>query len=152
MKVVIIGSGNVATVLGKLLKKSKHEIIQVVSRHAEHAKTLADELDCGFADINGTIDKNADLYLLAISDGSLYSLKNWLKLDKKLVVHTAGSVPMEILQDISENYGVLYPLQSLRKELEPTNTIPLLIEGSTGETYTVIEDLAKTIIAFAYPV
>ena len=41
MKVVILGSGNVATVLSTLIKKAGHEIVQVVSRNRDHAVILA---------------------------------------------------------------------------------------------------------------
>ena len=38
MKIVIIGSGNVASVLGRLIKIAGHDIVQVVSRTAENAE------------------------------------------------------------------------------------------------------------------
>ncbi|MEI9934278.1 MAG: NAD(P)-binding domain-containing protein [Ferruginibacter sp.] len=50
MKVVIIGSGNIATIFGRLIKKAGHEITEVFSRQAEHAQILANELQCGFTD------------------------------------------------------------------------------------------------------
>ncbi len=145
MRIVIIGSGNVASVLGRLFKKNGHEIIQVISRNAEHAKTLAKELNCVFSDYEGIIDKSADLYLFAVNDGALYALNKTIHLGNKLILHTAGSVPGEVLKDISVNYGVLYPLQSLRKEMECPNDIPFLIDGNTDETITLIEDFANTI-------
>lgn len=145
MQVVIIGSGNVAAVLGRLLVKNKHKILQVISQHAAHAKVLADELDCAYGDMNDVINNEADIYVVAISDGALYGLQNKLQLGKKLVVHTAGSVPLDVLKDVSDNYGVLYPLQSLRSELKEINEIPFLIDGNTPEATTVIEDFAKTI-------
>jgi len=145
MRVVIIGSGNVASVLGRLLKKSNHEIIQVISRNAEHAKILADELECPFSDINNTVDTGADLYLVAVNDGALYELNKSFHLGNKLILHTAGSVPKDILKDISVNYGVLYPLQSLRKEMDYPHDIPLLVDGNTEETLTLTEDFARTV-------
>ena len=72
MKIVIIGSGNVASVLGRLFVKNNHEILQVVSRNAAHAQALAAEFDCGFADYEGAINKEADLYLVAVVDSALY--------------------------------------------------------------------------------
>ena len=81
MRVVIIGSGNVATVLGRLIKRNEHEIVQVVSRNADHAKALANELQCPFSDNNSVIDKDADLYLVAVSGLTLRQLEryaNWL--------------------------------------------------------------------------
>ena len=45
MKIVIIGSGNVASVLGRKFKAAGHEIIQVLSRNAKAASQLAYEWD-----------------------------------------------------------------------------------------------------------
>jgi predicted short-subunit dehydrogenase-like oxidoreductase (DUF2520 family) len=145
MRIVIIGSGNVATVLGRLCKNNDHEIVQVISRNSDHAKALADEFNCRFTGSTGIIDTGADLYLVAVSDSALYELNSNMHLGNKLILHTAGSVSKNVLKDISVNYGVLYPLQSLRKEMEYTIEIPFLIDGNTGETKTVIEDFAKTL-------
>ena len=48
----------------------------------------------------------------------------------KLVLHTAGSVSKDVLKNISYNYGVLYPLQSLRKESHEIPEIPFLVDGN----------------------
>jgi hypothetical protein len=51
-----------------------------------------------------------------------------------------------VLKDISTNYGVLYPLQSLRKENKDESvTIPLLIDGNSNDTIFKIGEFAKTI-------
>ena len=145
MQIVIIGSGNVASVLGRLCKQNGHTILQVVSRNREHAKTLADELDCTYTDYEGEMNRNAAVYLIAVSDTALFDLNNSFNLGNKLMMHTAGSVSKDVLQHFSTNFGVLYPLQSLRKEMQYANDIPLLIDGNTEETITLIEDFAKTI-------
>ena len=145
MRIVIIGSGNVASVLGRLFKKNDHEIVQVISRNAAHAEILANELNCSFTDYTGNIDTGADLYIVAVNDGALYDLNRSFHLGNKLIMHTAGSVSKDVLKDISVNYGVLYPLQSLRKEMEYAADIPFLIDGNTEETKTLIEDFAKTL-------
>ena len=145
MRVVIIGSGNVASVLGRLIKQKGHEIVQVISRNAVHAQVLASELQCPSSDNNSSVDMSAELYLVAVNDGALYELNKSFHLGNKLILHTAGSVPIEILKDISVNYGVLYPLQSLRREMDYSSDIPFLIDGNTEETITLTEDFAKTI-------
>lgn len=145
MRIVIIGSGNVASVLGRLFKKNNHEIVQVVSRNADHAKSLAAELNCHFTDYSGIIDTRAALYLVAVVDGALYDLAKSIHLGNKLIVHTAGSVSKDVLRDISVNYGVLYPLQSLRKEMAYAHEIPFLIDGNTEETIKLIEGFARTL-------
>jgi predicted short-subunit dehydrogenase-like oxidoreductase (DUF2520 family) len=145
MRVVIIGSGNVATVLGRLFKKNGHEIIQVMSRQQEHAKLLADELACAYTNYEGITDMSADLYLVAITDGVLFDLDKSFRLGNKLIVHTAGSVSKDVLKDISNNYGSLYPFQSLRKEMDSFPEIPFLVDGNTDDAITLIEDFAKTL-------
>src|SRR5687767_4377719 len=115
MKVVIIGSGNVATVFGHRIKKSGNTILQIVSRSPQNADALASELkataSCSILDIN----TEADIYIVAVSDQAVQSVSGELRVGDKLVVHTAASVSREVLKNSSNKYGVLYPLQSLRK-------------------------------------
>ena len=145
MQIVIVGSGNVASVLGRLCKQNGHQILQVVSRIASHAKILADEFNCEHADYGGEMHSAAQLYLVAVADTALFDLDKNFNLGNKLILHTAGSVSKDVLKTVSVNYGVLYPLQSLRKEMEYATAIPLLIDGNTEETITLIEDFAKTL-------
>ena len=145
MKVVIVGSGNVATVLGRLVQQKGHEIIQVISRNAVHAKALASLLHCSSAGYDGVVNRDADLYLIAIKDNALHELNTFFNLGNKLVVHTAGSVSREVLSNISHNYGVLYPLQSLRSDMDTPAEIPLLIDGNSNEALVLIEDFARSI-------
>ena len=91
------------------------------------------------------INKEADIYLIAISDDGLTGLEDKISLGNKLVVHTAGSVSKDILKRLSKNYGVIYPLQSLRKEVKELPVIPLLVDGNTEDNLTLIYDFALTI-------
>ena len=145
MKIALIGSGNVATVLGRLIVKNNHQVCQVISRDAAHAKILADELGAGYADFDGSPDRTADLYIIAISDTALDNFFVKGALSDKVVVHTAGSVSKDILKNFSGHYGVLYPLQTLRKEMEQIPPVPLLVDGSDEETTDYIEVFARSI-------
>ena len=145
MRIVIIGSGNVATVLGRLFKQNNHQVIQVMSRHTPNAKILANELGCAYTNYDGVTDVGADLYVVAIKDSVLFDLNKSFHLGNKLIVHTAGSITKDVLQDISTNYGVLYPLQSLRKEIETIPEIPFLVDGNSDEATLLIEDFAKSL-------
>jgi len=145
MKVVIIGSGNVATVLSRKVLSAGHEIRQVIGRDKDHAATLADELKCSHTSTFDDIYRDADLYILAVSDSSLSEISNKLFLDKKLIAHTAGSVSKNVLKNTSKNYGVLYPLQSLRKEIKAIPEMPLLIDANTKDNLVLLYNFAKTI-------
>ncbi|MDB5223692.1 MAG: protein of unknown function DUF2520-containing protein [Chitinophagaceae bacterium] len=147
MKVVIVGSGNVATVLGKVIHSAGHEIVQVLSRNENHAKELALIFNCSSGSFKSTEYKDADLYLLAITDTALYHLDQYVQLGNKLVVHTAGSVSKEVLKNISSRYGIIYPLQSLIKDAEEIPEIPLLVDGSNPDTTVFIQEFATTLSA-----
>lgn len=145
MQISIFGTGNVATVLGKSLKAADHEIVQVYGRDEAAANALAKELGAEPVFEMHAVKKHVDLLLMSISDSAIAKIANELHVDKIVVAHTAGSVPKEVLQKMSKNYGVFYPLQSLRKEMEAMPNIPLLIDGNTAEVQTLLFDLAKDI-------
>jgi len=145
MKIVLIGSGNVATTLGRLIQRNNHKVIQVTSRNIVHAKILGDELQCEYTDYNGELNKTADLYIIAVSDTALNECVHHYNIHDKLIVHTAGSVSKEVLKNVSYNYGVLYPLQSLRKEVENIPDIPFLIDGNNEWVVKQLHDFALTL-------
>lgn len=145
MKIALIGSGNVATVLGRLIVRNGHQVCQVISRDADHARILADELSAGFTNFDGIPDKSADLFIIAISDAALDHFFVKGAINDKIVVHTAGSVSKDILRNFASHYGVLYPLQSLRKEMNYIPAIPLLVDGSDEQTTHFIEQFARSI-------
>ncbi|MGG9972276.1 Rossmann-like and DUF2520 domain-containing protein [Ferruginibacter sp. SUN002] len=152
MRIVIIGSGNVATVLGKIIKNAGHDIIQVIGRNIVYAETLAATLGCKSGSYDVQPDTTADMYIIAISDTALYDFPVGFNFGNKIVVHTAGSVSKNVLEKLSANYGVLYPLQSLRKEMDVIPTVPLLIDGNTKEVIRYVTEFAQTlspIVSFA---
>jgi len=144
MNVSLIGSGNVATVLGRKISDAGHQIRQVFSPNEKHAGELAGILNCGYTSSWNNINLDADIYIVAIADHSLNQITKNISLHPKLVVHTAGSVSKEVLSGVSANYGVLYPLQSLRKEIKEFPLINILIDGNTEDNLTLIYDFAKT--------
>ena len=145
MRIVIIGTGNTASVLGKLCQQAGHTITQVLGRTNDHAQQLALRLNSPFTIHNDQLAGEADIYIIAVSDPAIGEIAGWLRISNKLVVHTAGSIEKDTLQDCSKNFGVLYPLQSLRKEINDVPEIPFLIDGNTEESCTLIYDFAKTI-------
>lgn len=144
MDMVFIGSGNVATVLGRKARSAGHSIRQVVSRDASHAKRLAGEFGCAHGTLKD-LDTSALVCIIAVSDDALPELASSLQLDKALVLHTAGSVSKHVLDRVSRNYGVLWPLQSLRRENAGHPDFPLIIDANTPECLTLVRDLAETL-------
>ncbi|MEO5944505.1 MAG: DUF2520 domain-containing protein [Ferruginibacter sp.] len=145
MKIVLIGSGNVATVIGRLIMRSNHIVSQVISRNEMHAKELADELGAAYSDFTKPVQEDADIIIIAVSDSGIEHLFSSIIKNDKLVVHTAGAVAMEVLQQYSKNYGVLYPLQTLRKEMPEIPEIPFLIDGCNEWVFNIIGEFAYSI-------
>lgn len=145
MDIIIIGTGNTATTLGKKIKEAGHRIRQVFGRDIEKAGELAKVLDAEPVDISGNLSKNADLYLVAVSDKAIPAVLEALQLPFRPIVHTAGSVSLDTLKPFSSSYGVLYPLQSLKKGVTGSPDIPLLVDGSNIETKQLLLSLARSI-------
>jgi predicted short-subunit dehydrogenase-like oxidoreductase (DUF2520 family) len=145
MDIVIIGSGNAAAVLGRKIMVSGHRILQVAARNESKGRILAQHLEADYTSSLEKIDRSANFYIAAISDDALPELQTQLKLNHCIIVHTAGSVSMEVLKGVCSNYGVLYPLQTLKAGLDHIPPFPLLVDGNTADALTLIRDFAETI-------
>ncbi|MEP6514258.1 MAG: NAD(P)-binding domain-containing protein, partial [Parafilimonas sp.] len=110
MDVSIIGSGNVATVLGRLIIKAGHTITEVTSKNIAHAQALAKEINAKANDNISCLSKNSDIYLIAVSDNAIEEVCKQIILNDKIAVHTSGAISKDLLQHVSSFYGVLYPL------------------------------------------
>lgn len=131
--ITIIGSGNVATQLGLALQKNGFKIEQVVSRKLSNAEKLANLLNCKAFD---SIDKlnPTSIYLIAINDDAIKNVALQLQVfihsltsKKPLVIHTSGSVGLNVLDCSSYNSGILYPLQTITKNKEMDfNQVPFI--------------------------
>jgi len=145
MEIVIIGTGNTATVLGRKLKEAGHEVVQVFGRDTTAASKLAYELNTESTNYWNVVNRNADIYILAVSDIAIKEILDELQLPDKTIVHTAASVSKNILKDAASHFGVFYPLQSLRKELMQLPDIPIIIDASDESTLKELEILAQSI-------
>lgn len=145
MEIVIIGTGNTAAVLGRKLKAAGHTIVQVFGRDTSAASQLAYELDTESTNYWNIVYRNADIYILAVSDIAIEEVLTELQLPDKTIVHTAASVSKNVLKNTARHFGVFYPLQSLKKELSHLPDIPIIIDASDEATLHELENLAGSI-------
>src|SRR5688572_22496702 len=115
MDIVIIGTGNTASILGRKLKDAGHRILQVYGRDANSASELAYTLDTESTNYWSVVSRTADIYLIAVNDIAIEEIVKELQLPAKTIIHTAASVSKDILKGSSNHFGVFYPLQSLNK-------------------------------------
>jgi predicted short-subunit dehydrogenase-like oxidoreductase (DUF2520 family) len=145
MDIVIIGTGNTATVLGRKLQAAGHSIVQVFGRNSSDASELAYELNTESTNYWNIVSRSADIYIIAVSDIAIQEVLTELQLPDKTIVHTAASVSKDILKNVTSHYGVFYPLQSLKKETHYLPDIPIIIDASDKATLHELEMLGQTI-------
>ena len=147
-EIVIIGSGNVATQYSYNFHDHQNTIsYEIYGRSSAQIKfpdvTLQVETDIT------KINLHADLYLICVNDDAIKLVANLLNeisiSNKAVVAHTSGTKSSELLSRY-DNYGVLYPLQTLRKE-DPISfrDVPLLVTGNNTKTENLLTSIAKTI-------
>lgn len=159
MKIVFLGSGNVATHLSQALNRStSNEVVQVYSPTADNAKSLAEKLSCGYCTDISDVDVNADIYVCSVKDSVQQQVWNELKcrfvdsgidVADRIVVHTAGVLAMEGedgLAAVFPNCGVVYPVQSFSKQrsVDLSHT-PFLIEATIPSTLEKLRDFVATV-------
>lgn len=143
-KVVIIGSGNVASHLAKRLDEVAH-VCQIYSQNLDHAQAVAERMrDCQAIDDLNLIDTDADIYLISVTDSALPQIASALPDVRGIVAHTSGSVGISALKH--KKSGVLYPLQTFSKGAElDMKRVPFFIEASDTETEQKLWNLAQMI-------
>jgi predicted short-subunit dehydrogenase-like oxidoreductase (DUF2520 family) len=148
-KIVIIGSGNVATILAKKIQKSQdYSVVEIVARNPITGKNLAENIGTSLCTQLESINRNADIYIISVQDQALpqiaIQLEKFIPKDKT-IVHTTGSVSIEILKSLSSNIGVIYPLQSIKSSSDLNIEIPLFIDANNEHTKVKLSNLAKEI-------
>jgi predicted short-subunit dehydrogenase-like oxidoreductase (DUF2520 family) len=143
IKVTLIGAGNVAQhLISTFLTAPEIEIVQVYSRSST---TGIPEIDSKKIVSNFTDLKEADLYILAVSDDAIANVSAQLPFGNRLVVHTSGAAPLDALND-NNRKGVFYPLQTFTKGKQVDfKKIPMCLETLAPEDYFILEKVANAI-------
>lgn len=143
ISVIILGTGNLATHLIRAFNRAKSiELIQVYGR-----KKPDNELVSGTIGYTSDIKnlKDADVYILAISDDAIAEFSSELNLPGKLLVHTSGSIAMHALRS-NAGKGVFYPVQTFSGEVDLNfKQVPVCIEAEHSEDMILLKTLAGAI-------
>lgn len=145
MNISFIGTGNCATVIARLSKLRGHHVRQFIGRNAAAGARLSQEFGASYIHMNDEPDRNVDLVIVSISDNALQDGLSNFNFGSVPVVHTAGAVSMHTLHNVSENIGVLYPLQSINKDMLQPPPIPFIIEANNPATLEMLRHFASTL-------
>jgi len=145
IKVILLGSGNVATHLFQAFSKATEvEVVQVFSR------TISKDFPESIQTSDFTQILEADIYIICVSDNAIASVSNQLQFENRLVVHTSGSTDFDVL-DAKNKRGVFYPLQTFSKNKAVAfKEIPICLETENSSDYEILERLAHSISNSVY--
>jgi predicted short-subunit dehydrogenase-like oxidoreductase (DUF2520 family) len=141
--VSVIGAGNVGTHLTLALHHAGIHILQVCSSNKDQATRLCEQVGATYISGQDQLNGKADAYFLVIPDKGLRTLDLPPALKSRIIVHTSGSTPVDVLADFSQAYGVFYPLQTFSMHREISfQKIPVCIEANTPDCERQLLELA----------
>ncbi len=139
LRLSILGAGNVGGHLAKaFLTVEGVEVVQLYNRTPERLDTFR-----GMLPVTSRLDglAPADVYLISVSDAAIPDVSRSLP-PEALWLHTSGSTPMEVLQNV--RIGVLYPLQTFSRDHQPDfSRVPFCIEARNAGDMEIIRRLAS---------
>ncbi len=157
MKVFVIGTGNLGSHLCRAIE-AVSRVVDVAFAKAKLKQPQSQIFLKGYYNHSGydledlkatRIDDLAllpeyDLVIIATPDDLIATISNSIQTNA-VVVHTSGSVPMDVLS-IHSNHGVLYFPQSFSKTRDVDfSEIPICIEYATTIAQERIEAVANTL-------
>ncbi len=144
-RVVLIGSGNVATSLAHGLA-SHCEVAQIYSRTLAHAQHLADAVGCADAtdDLRALVP-DADAYIIAVRDDAIADVIASTPDNGALWGHTSGSKPIDLFAGHRRRYGVMWPMQSFSREMVVSlDQVHFFIEACDARTLDDLRQLGQS--------
>lgn len=142
MKIVIIGSGNLAYHLAKAFTAAGVPLLKIFGRNEAELSKISAELKVPYSNDNLDV---ADLYIVSVSDSSIAEVSAQIKNKDCLVAHTSGSVSRDTL-DGNYRKSVFYPLQTFSKTKKlDYSKIPFFIEAESAEDLDLLKKLALEI-------
>lgn len=157
-QIVIIGCGNVAWHLAKILVSIKSFKVSVYNhRKNRRLDKFKSQLKCktgiGFSDI----PSGADYYFICVSDKAISKCAQRLdiKNENAILLHTSGSAEISELGEGVFARAVFYPLQSFSENAEVKwRDVPILLETEGQESYLRLRRLAdllsETVLKVSY--
>lgn len=144
--ITLIGSGNMAYCLGEALVNAGYTIQEVNSRNKKTGKSLAKKLNSKFNESIQTINSQSSIYIICVSDQSIEDVVNNFPFNNKLILHTSGVTSTSIFENKFDNYGVIYPIQSLTSGIKyDWKNIPICIEANNLTSESKIKSISKSI-------
>jgi len=144
-RISFAGAGRVASALCMELNAAGHTVDLIVSESEKSCSTLAESCNAKWSRTL-SFPESSDLIIVSVPDHSLEAVLNNLSCGQNaLVVHTAGSIGLNVFPDSLPFRGVLYPLQTFSKGRKVDfSDLPFFIEASGDNASSILSDLVES--------
>lgn len=143
IKIVLLGGGNLAFHLtNEFIHNSEIELVQVYNRSLEKIEYLKNKTSITnqFSAL-----KEADVYIVCVSDDAIPEVSEQINFPNKLIVHTSGAMDLKALKS-NTHIGVFYPLQSFSKDKKVDfSNIPICIEVENEQDLSLLFTLGMSL-------
>lgn len=137
-----------ATSVAVALEKSGNAPVAIWSRTYESAAMLGERVGCSYTDDLDSLPP-ADVVIISVVDSVLCEVAGKVAsiYPDALILHTAGSIPMQALRDAgASRYGVFYPMQTMSKSnIVPLDNVTIFIEGADDADVSYLHSLASSL-------
>jgi predicted short-subunit dehydrogenase-like oxidoreductase (DUF2520 family) len=146
IRISFAGAGRVAGALCRKMFQAGFKIDLIVSESEFSSRRLADFCEASWS-TDLTFPDSSSVLIVAVPDKSLKSvLDNIICNPGTLVVHTAGSIGIDVFPEKFKFKGVFYPLQTFSYERQPDfKELPFFLEASDIRSYAILEDITESI-------
>jgi predicted short-subunit dehydrogenase-like oxidoreductase (DUF2520 family) len=140
------GAGRVAGALCREMFHTGFKIDLIASESENNGRLLADSCKaCWSPDL--IFPDSTDVIIVSVPDHTLKSVLDKIRCrPETLVVHTAGSINIDVFPEQIKRKGILYPLQTFSKERKVVfKDLPFLLELSDKKSSAILENLIESI-------
>ena len=125
-----MGTGNIANGFLHLFLKNQFKIDCIFGKSSKNIEKSVLK-NTFFTDNITKIPSTSDLYIFALSDDAYQKVFEKISKNNYLVIHTSGSLDSKSLGIISERWGCIYPLQSIKKDTKLSwEKVPFFMEAA----------------------
>lgn len=145
-KISFAGAGRVAGALCREVYSAGNNIELIVSKSENSGPSLARSCNASWSTVPHFPD-STDIIIISVPDHRLKSvLAKLVCRTDALVVHTAGSIGLDVFPEKFKHKGILYPLQTFSMERKVDFLdLPFFIESSDKRSDIILENLIRSI-------
>ena len=150
-KIVLLGAGKLGMNLATAILDKGYEISEVYNRQAITGSRLAEKVGAIYRKTPESLTPDADLYILAVRDSVIVSLMKRIPKVNGIIVHTSGSVDLDVFKGRFKNYGVIWPLQTFNRKPLSFRHVPLCIESNNKDNLKILKAFALSLSTIVQP-